>query len=199
MPDLRLAVFAGCETARADDGPDAGTWPGPLSIADHCVRDACPMVIGMQAVLPFGTERLFTRFFYQALTAGQPVAEALRLARLAVADDEHTGGTLVNWSVPTLFVGGSLPGAVTDPSARAEPFRRPPRIALRLGVRQRDLRFISRLTELREGVDVLSERNPARLLQVVGHARHGQVVVPRPGARGARRRRPHPLGQRRRG
>ena len=126
------------------------------------------MVIGMQAVLPFGTERLFTRFFYQALTAGQPVAEALRLARLAIADDLHNGGTLVNWSVPALFVGGSLPGPVTDPTAKAEPLKRTPRIALRLGVRQRELRFISRLTELREAVDVLSERSPARLLQVVG-------------------------------
>ena len=43
-----------------------------------------------------------------------------------------------------------------------------PRVALRLGVRQRDLRFISRLTELREGLDVLTGRSPARLLQVVG-------------------------------
>jgi hypothetical protein len=174
MPDLRLAVFAGCETARAQNDPAAGTWPGPLSIADLCVRDAAPMVVGMQAVLPFGTERLLTRFFYQALTAGQPVAEALRLARLAVADDEHTGGTLVNWAVPTLFVGGSLPGPVTDPGARTEPFKRPQRIALRLGARQRDLRFISRLTLLRQAVDVLSERSPARLLKIVGQPGSGK-------------------------
>ncbi len=174
MPDLRLAVFAGCETARAENDPAAGTWPGPLSIADLCVRDAAPMVVGMQAVLPFGTERLLTRFFYQALTAGQPVAEALRLARLAVADDEHTGGTLVNWAVPNLFVGGSLPGPVIDPGARAEPFRRPSRVALRLGARQRDLRFISRLTLLRQAVDVLSERNQARLLKIVGRPGSGK-------------------------
>ena len=59
LPDLRLAVFAGCETARAPAGAaDDDPWPGPLSSADICVRDACPMVIGMQAVLPFRTERL---------------------------------------------------------------------------------------------------------------------------------------------
>ena len=168
MPDLRLAVFAGCETARPPNDPTLPEWPGPLSVADHCVRDACPMVIGMQAVLPFGTERLFTRFFYQALTAGQPVAEALRLARLAIADDQDSGRPLVNWSVPALFVGGILPGPVTDPTAKAEPPPRQSRIALRLGVRQRDLRFISRLTELRESLDVLSGRSPIRLLHVIG-------------------------------
>jgi hypothetical protein len=168
MPDLRLAVFAGCETARPPSDPAPEQWPGQLSVADYCVRDACPMVIGMQAVLPFGTERLFTRFFYQALTAGQPVAEALRLARLAIADDQDSGRPLVNWSVPALFVGGSLPGPVTDPTAQAVPPERRARIALRLGARQRDLRFISRLTELREAIDVLSGHGAVRLLQVIG-------------------------------
>ena len=171
MPDLRLAVFAGCETARAPANPNPDeTWPGELSAADYCVRDACPMVIGMQAVLPFGTERLFTRFFYQALTGGQPVAEALRLARLAIADDEYAGGSLVNWAVPCLFVGGSLPGPIADPTARAEPPPQQRRVGLRLGVRQGDLRFISRLSELREAVDVLCSRGRgrARLLHVIG-------------------------------
>ena len=168
MPDLRLAVFAGCETARAPSDPAPQVWPGRLSVADYCVRDACPMVIGMQAVLPFGTERLFTRFFYQALTAGQPVADALRLARLAIIDDQDSGRPLVNWSVPALFVGGSLPGPIIDPAAKAEPQPRPTRIALRLDARQRDLRFISRLTQLREAIDVLSGDSAVRLLQVIG-------------------------------
>lgn len=169
MPDLRLAVFAGCETARAPANPNPDeTWPGELSAADYCVRDACPMVVGMQAVLPFGTERLFTRFFYQALTGGQPVAEALRLARLAIADDEFAGGSLVNWAVPCLFVGGSLPGPIADPTARAVPPAPQRRISLRLGVRQGDLRFISRLSELRVAVDVLCGRSRVRLLHVIG-------------------------------
>jgi hypothetical protein len=176
MPDLRLAVFAGCETARAPADPDPEAWPGQLSAADYCVRDACPMVVGMQAVLPFGTERLFTRFFYQALTGGQPVAEALRLARLAIADDEFAGGSLVNWAVPCLFVGGSLPGPVTNPAAKAEPPTRHRRVALRLGVRQGDLRFISRLSELREAVDALCGRNSVRLLHVIGLPSTGKTA-----------------------
>lgn len=178
LPDLRLAVFAGCETARAPDetAQEAG-WPGPLSSADYCVRDACPMVIGMQAVLPFGTERLFTRFFYQALTAGHPVAEALRLARLAIQGDEYSGGSLLNWAVPCLFVGGSEPGAVIDPGAKARPVPAPRPVGLRLGVRQGELRFISRLAELRESVDVLSGHTSARLLCVIGMPATGKTAL----------------------
>lgn len=168
MPDLRLAVFAGCETARSPSDPGADEWPGTQSIADCCVRDASPMVIGMQAVLPFGTERLFTRFFYQALTSGHHVAEALRLARLAIADDQFDGRPLANWSVPALFVGGSLPGAVLDPAAKALPVPRAPRVATRYDPLQGELRFTSRFNEMRQALDVLSARRPARLLQVVG-------------------------------
>jgi hypothetical protein len=168
LPDLRLAVFAGCETARAPADVDESHWPGQLSTADYCVRDACPMVVGMQAVLPFGTERLFTRYFYQAVTGGQTVAEAARLARLAIADDEHAGGRLLNWAVPCLFVGGSQPVALVDPDARAVAPPPQRRTGLRLGVRQGELRFISRLAELREAVDVLSSLSNVRLLMVVG-------------------------------
>ncbi|MFC9556973.1 CHAT domain-containing protein [Rhodococcus sp. NPDC056960] len=178
LPDLRLAVFAGCETARAPAGVvDDDPWPGPLSSADICVRDACPMVIGMQAVLPFRTERLLTRFFYQALTAGQPVAEALRLARLAVNGDENSGEPLLDWAVPCLFVGGSEPGAIIDPEAKARPEPAPRRNELRLGIRQGELRFISRLAELREGVDVLSGQTSARLLHVVGMPSTGKTAL----------------------
>ncbi|MFF0817922.1 CHAT domain-containing protein [Rhodococcus sp. NPDC003318] len=178
LPDLRLAVFAGCETARApDEEPGNGGWPGPLSTADLCVRDASPMVIGMQAVLPFGTERLLTRFFYQALTAGHSVAESLRLARLAINGDEDCGRPLLNWAVPCLFVGGSQPGAVVDPDAGATPMPARPRVGLRLGVRQGELRFISRLAELREAVDVLSGHTSARMLHVVGMPATGKTAL----------------------
>lgn len=166
LPDLRLAVFAGCETARVPE--DSLAADDVYSTADLCVRDACPMVVGMQAVLPFGSERIFTRFFYQALTGGQPVAEALRLARLAIADDEFSGGELLNWAVPCLFVGGSEPGPLTDPKARATPASPRPQLGRRVDVRQGELRFIARLNELRNAVDVLGGRGEARLLVVWG-------------------------------
>jgi len=178
MPDLRLAVFAGCATARAPEQFDTlSDWPGPMSTADYCVRDASPLVIGMQAVLPFDTERLFTRFFYQALTGGQSVAEALRLARLAIDGDEFSGGNLVNWAVPCLYGGGSLPDPITDPSHDAKLAPRSRRVGLRLGVRQGELKFISRLSELREAVDVLTGRRTTRLLHVIGLRGTGKTAL----------------------
>ncbi|SMD22156.1 CHAT domain-containing protein [Kibdelosporangium aridum] len=172
MPDLRLAVFAGCETARAPAG--AHDAPDRYSTADVCVRDACPMVVGMQAVLPFGTERIFTKFFYEALTGGQTVAQALRLARHAIADD---GARLLNWAVPSLFVGGSEPGQLMNPAARATP--PPPRrhLALKLGIRQRELRFIARLSQIREAVDMLSGHTSSRLLVVIGPPETGKTSL----------------------
>jgi hypothetical protein len=175
LPDLRLAVFAGCETARAPAAdPEVDRWPGRLSTVDHCVRDASPMVIGMQAVLPFSTERVFTRFLYSAITGGQPVAEALRLARLAVIDDEISGGRLLNWAVPCLFVAGAEPGPLVDPRARAVVPARARRVALKIGVRQSELRFVSRLNALRVSVDALCGRNDARLLMVLGRTGTGK-------------------------
>ncbi len=168
LPDLRLAVFAGCETARAPLTSAADQWPGQLSTTDHCVRDASPAVVGMQAVLPFATEKLFTRFFYQSLTAGRSIAEAMRLARLAVAGDDQVGGGLLDWAVPCLVVGGGDPGPLLDPTARATPPPPARRVSLRLDARQSDLMFFARQTELREAIDVLEGHNRVRLLQVVG-------------------------------
>jgi hypothetical protein len=178
LPDLRLAVFAGCETARAPAAvaPEI-EWPGSLSTVDYVARDSCPAVIGMQVVLPFGTERVLTRFFYQALVAGHPIAEALRLARLAVAGDDDAGFPLVNWAVPCLFVGSDEPGPLVDPAAKATPPERLRRVGLRLGVRQSELRFISRLSELREIVDVLSGRESARLLLVMSRVGAGKTEL----------------------
>src|SRR5262249_61955767 len=71
-PELRLAVFAGCETARAAGDPmaidiQAAEGQSLLSLSDRCVQDCCPAVVGMQAVLPFRTERLVTRCFCQGM------------------------------------------------------------------------------------------------------------------------------------
>ena len=81
----------------------------------------------MQAVLPFRTERLFTRFFYQGIVSGYSVAGAMRLARGATRGDRHVGGDLLDWSVPVLFVGGSEPGPLVDPDAKGDKPKRPAR------------------------------------------------------------------------
>ena len=173
-PDLRLAVFAGCETARAPTipsvvDPQTGvTWRDLLSLADHCVQRACPAVIGMQAVLPFSAERVFTRFFYQALASGYTTAESLRLARGAIRADRQVGGKLLDWSVPALFIGADEPGAILPRSAPTPNNSPQPRNELSLGLRQRSSQFFGRDLALRQAVDVISGRTSERILVVTG-------------------------------
>jgi hypothetical protein len=177
-PNLRLVLFAGCETARAPDldaapvgSPAAADWRVRLSTADRCVRDSCPMVIGMQAVLPFRTEWLFTRCFYQAVTTGYSVAEAVRLARVTIRDDEYVGGSRLDWAVPSLIVGGGQPDVLVEPTAAApaRALRRGlARNELKLDLDEPDLDFFSRLVPLRLAVDVLTGSTQDRVLVVTG-------------------------------
>ena len=182
-PDLRLAVFAGCETARPDRdpasvGPEARGWRELLSLADYCVQEACPAVIGMQAVLPFSTERLFTRFFYQAVATGYSVAEAMRLARGAIHGDERLGGDLLNWSVPALFVGSSEPGALVPRSApSASPASSPKLWELKLGLRQSESRFFGRELPLRQAVDIMTGQTPEHVLLITGAVGVGKTCL----------------------
>lgn len=182
-PDLRLAVFAGCETARAAGDPltvdatAANGWRHILSLADRCVQESCPVVVGMQAVLGFRTERLFTRFFYQGLASGYSVTGAMRLARGATRGDRHVGGNRLDWSVPVLFVGGAEPGPLLDRSARGAPPERPARHVLRLGLRQRETRFFARDIALRQAVDVLSGAAPEHVLVLTGPAGVGKTML----------------------
>ena len=182
-PDLRLAVFAGCETARASGDPltvDATAtddWHRILSLADRCVQESCPVVVGMQAVLAFRTERLFTRYFYQGIASGYSVAGAMRLARTATRGDRHVGGNLLDWSVPVLFVGGADPGPLLDRSSRGVPPERPARHVLRLGLRQQETRFFARHVALRQTVDVLSGKTPERVLVLTGPAEVGKSTL----------------------
>jgi hypothetical protein len=176
-PDLRLALFAGCETARAARDPsslqtgEAVGWRDLLSLADYTVQEACPAVIGMQAVLPLSTERVLTRFFYQALASGYSIAEALRLARGAIESDERLGSGLMDWSVPTLFVGGSEPGALLRRAATPAVVSPRRRADVKLGLRQRAQRFFARDLPLRQTVEILSQRTGDRVVVITGAAR----------------------------
>ena len=99
-PQLRLSLFAGCETARAPAPPATPIqeWRQGLSTAEQCVRVSCPTVVGMRAVLPFRTEWLFAHFFYQGLASGYAIVDAVRLARAAIRGDEFVGGELLDWA-----------------------------------------------------------------------------------------------------
>ncbi|HEX5716650.1 MAG TPA: CHAT domain-containing protein, partial [Thermoanaerobaculia bacterium] len=182
-PDLRLAVFAGCETARAPGDPisvdaaGAVGWKDLLSLADRSVQESSPVVVGMQAVLPFRTERLFTRFFYQGLASGYSVAGAVRLARGATRGDRHVGSDMLDWSVPVLFVSGSDPGPLLSRSAAGVPPKKPARHSMRLGLRQQETRFFARDVALRQAIEVLSGNTPERVLIVTGPAQVGKTML----------------------
>jgi hypothetical protein len=129
------------------------------------------MVIGMQAVLPFRTEWLFTRCFYQAVTTGYSVAEAVRLARVTIRDDEYVGGSRLDWAVPSLIVGGGQPDVLVEPIAAPPPRARRrglARVELKLDLVESDLDFFSRLVPLRLAVDVLTGSTQDRVLVVTG-------------------------------
>jgi hypothetical protein len=182
-PDLRLMVFAGCETARAAGDPmslPATAAVGShdlLSLADRCVRDVSPVVIGMQAVLPFRTERLFTKFFYQGIATGYSIADSVRLARGATRGDRRVGGALLDWSVPVMFLGGSDPGPLVPRAGGAVRKRTMVRHDLKLGLRQTDNRFFAREVALRQAVDVLAGRGRERVLVVTGPPGVGKTAL----------------------
>ncbi len=172
-PDLRLVFYAGCSTATNPDQRDE--WPEALSIAERTVRDAATTVVGMQAELPFRTEQLLTRFFYQALASGQSVAQALKLGRAAVRDDDLVGGGLLDWAVPCLYASGT-PDRIIDAAGTASP---PPvvrpRAELRLDLTEPDREFFARQVELRRVLDVLCRRRSPRVLWVVGPPMAGKT------------------------
>lgn len=172
-PQLRLALFAGCETARgissAGERLPQGEWLRGLSMADRCVRESCPTVIGMREKLPFRTEWLFTRFFYQNLATGSSIAHAVRLARAAVRGDPYVGGQLLDWAVPSVIVSGDSPGVLIGSRGTAmRPPASKPRAELKLNLEESDRDFFSRLISLRTTVDVLAGRSGERVLSIIG-------------------------------
>lgn len=170
-PDLRLVVYAGCLTAslpEPDDGPRRDDLTSGVSIADLSVRVASPAVIGMQAVLPFRTERLFARFFYRAIAGGRTLADAVQHARAGIRRDEFVGGGRLDWAVPALFLGGVQPTALVDPSAPAATAQRRRRAELKLGLEEGERVAFARPVALREAIDILSGRRSNRVVLITG-------------------------------
>jgi hypothetical protein len=178
-PQLRLSLFAGCETATTPAATVtlSHEWRQGLSTADQCVRVSCPTVIGMRAVLPFRTEWLFARFFYQGLASGYAVVDAVRLARAAIRGDEFVGGDLLDWAVPSVIAGSDQLGPLLEP---AKPGLRAPRrtvAELKFDVVEEDREFFSRLVQLRQAIDVLGGIAPGRVLIVTGPSGVGKTAL----------------------
>lgn len=164
-PELRVVFFGACKSAQSPEGEPLSDFDAP-SLADRCVRDSSPVVVGMRAVLPFPTERLFTRFFYQSLAGGRTIVEAVTLARAATYSDEDVGRGLLDWAVPSLTIAGDNPGAILDPSASAVPIVQQRREELMFDFVESEREFFARYVPLRQTVDFLNGQ--ARVLWVLG-------------------------------
>lgn len=178
-PQLRLCLFAGCETARSPV-PVTGVvkeWRDGLSIADQCVRVSCPVVIGMRAILPFRTEWLFARFFYQGLASGYAVVDAVRLARAAIRGDDFVGGELLDWAVPSVIAGSDQLGPILEPPKAVTRRPRPKFAELKFDLIEEDRDFFSRLVPLRGAIDVLGGTGRARVLTVTGPLGVGKTAL----------------------
>jgi len=178
-PQLRLTLFAGCETARSpifQAVPETREWRNRLSTADQCVRESCPTVIGMRAVLPFRTEWLFARFFYQGLASGYAIVDAVRLARSAIRGDEYVGGDLLDWAVPSVIAGSDQLGPLLEPPKAARRRVRPKPAELKFDIVEKDREFFSRLVPLRTAIDALGGGS-ARILTVTGPAGVGKTAL----------------------
>ena len=93
---VRLAVLGACEAGRRD-GTNA--WTG---VAPALTRAGIPAVVAMQYTILDANALAFSRRFYRALAAGQPIDAAVTDGRLAIfnrsPDDER------DWGVPVLYL-----------------------------------------------------------------------------------------------
>ena len=93
---VRLAVLGACETGRRDQ---VNAWTG---IAPSLNRAGVPAVLAMQYTIRDDNAIAFSRRFYAALAAGEPVDAAVIDGRLAIfnrsSDDDR------DWGVPVLYL-----------------------------------------------------------------------------------------------
>jgi hypothetical protein len=114
---IRLAVLGACQGGRRDG---VNPWTG---VAPALARAGIPAVIGMQFSVLDSNATAFSRAFYRALAAGQPIDAAVIEGRLAIMlrarEDER------DWGVPVLYMRASegvlFPPAAAESRAPAVP------------------------------------------------------------------------------
>jgi hypothetical protein len=128
---LRLVMLNSCDSAAGSDNDLFS------SAAAALVRRGIPAVLAMQFEISDSAAVEFTRSFYEAVAAGQPVDIAVRDARLSVCLSRPNS---LEWGIPVLFlrqrdgrifdVTTSVPAARTKaaepPKARPQPRKPPP-------------------------------------------------------------------------
>jgi len=93
---VRLAVLGACETGRRDQ---VNAWTG---IAPSLSRAGVPAVLAMQYTIRDDNAIAFSRRFYAALAAGEPVDAAVIDGRLAIFNRSSEDDR--DWGVPVLYL-----------------------------------------------------------------------------------------------
>jgi hypothetical protein len=93
---VRLAVLGACEAGRRDQ---VNAWTG---VVPALTRAGIPAVVGMQYTIRDKNAIAFSRRFYRALAAGQPVDAAVADGRLAIFN--RSGNDERDWGVPVLYL-----------------------------------------------------------------------------------------------
>jgi hypothetical protein len=93
---VRLAVLTACEVGQRDA---ASAWAGVVTALTHA---GIPAVVGMQFRIRDTNALAFSRAFYRALAAGQPIDAAVTDGRFAIFNrgDENER----DWGVPVLYL-----------------------------------------------------------------------------------------------
>ncbi|MGY1763568.1 CHAT domain-containing protein [Geodermatophilus sp. SYSU D00779] len=128
---LRLVMLNSCDSAAGNDNDLFSSAGAAL------VRRGVPAVLAMQFEISDSAAVEFTRSFYEAVAAGQPVDIAVRDARLSVCLSRPNS---LEWGIPVLFlrqrdgrifdVKASVPATGTEvaqlPNPGLQPRKRPP-------------------------------------------------------------------------
>jgi tetratricopeptide (TPR) repeat protein len=94
-PAINLVVLNACQTAAATTLFDG--------VAQSAIKRGVPAVIGMQVPIIDQTAVTFSREFYGAWAAGEPIESALAYARRLVTSTR--AGAAADWGIPVLYMG----------------------------------------------------------------------------------------------
>ena len=184
---IRLAVLGACQGGTRDR---VNAWTG---VAPALTRAGIPAVVGMQFAVKDRNAIAFSRQFYRALAAGQPIDAAVTDGRLAILSQSPSRDER-DWGVPVLYlrVEDGVLFPLTEPKPRPKVIEVPTIEPARDEIDQRELRMVLvnyfSLEEIEAvcadvehameeaGIRVMDRPIPVSLEMVGGRAKPGKVL-----------------------